>query len=102
MKALLLVALWGHLASGVLLTGAFFMLLLAGSPRALVARRWDEAVVAWSRLLVFLALGSGIVWLMARTAVFENRPTRRSKSAPSRMPSWIRGPGSFGSRDTAS
>jgi len=74
MKALLLVALWGHLASGVLLTGAFFMLLLAGSPRALVARRWDEAVVAWSRLLVLLALGSGIVWLMARTAVFENRP----------------------------
>ena len=74
MRALLLVALWLHLASGVLLTGAFFMLLLAGPPRASVARRWDEAVVAWSRLLVLLALGSGIVWLMARTAVFENRP----------------------------
>ncbi len=74
MKALLLVALWVHLASGVLLTGAFFMLLLAGPPKTPVARRWDEAVVAWSRLLVLLALGSGIVWLMARTAVFENRP----------------------------
>jgi len=74
MKALLLVALWVHLASGVLLTGAFFMLLLAGPPKTLVARRWDESVVAWSRLLVLLALGSGIVWLMARTAVFENRP----------------------------
>ncbi len=74
MRALLLVALWVHLASGVLLTGAFFMLLLAGPPKTPVARRWDEAVVAWSRLLVLLALGSGIVWLMARTAVFENRP----------------------------
>src|SRR6266481_3999776 len=74
MRALLFVALWVHLASGVLLTGAFFMLLLAGPPRASVARRWDGAVVAWSRLLVLLALGSGIVWLMARTAVFENRP----------------------------
>ena len=74
MRALLLAALWVHLASCVLLTGAFFMLLLAGPPRASVARRWDGAVVAWSRLLVLGALGSGIVWLLVRTAVFENRP----------------------------
>jgi putative copper resistance protein D len=74
MRALLLAALWVHLASCVLLTGAFFMLLLAGPPRASVARRWNEVVVAWSRLLVLGALGSGIVWLMVRTAVFENRP----------------------------
>ncbi len=32
MRALLLAALWVHLASCVLLTGAFFMLLLAGPP----------------------------------------------------------------------
>jgi putative copper resistance protein D len=30
--------------------------------------------VAWSRLLLLGALGSGIVWLLVRTAVFENRP----------------------------
>ncbi len=74
MRTLLLAALWVHLASCVLLTGAFFMLLLAGSPRASAARRWDGMVVTWSRLLVLVALGSGIVWLLVRTAVFENRP----------------------------
>jgi len=74
MRTLLLAALWVHLASCVLLTGAFFMLLLAGPPRAPAARRWDGMVVTWSRLLVLVALGSGIVWLLVRTAVFENRP----------------------------
>jgi len=74
MRALLLTALWSHLASSVLLVGAFFMLLLAGPPRATTARRWDGTVVAGARLLVLVALGSGIVWLLVRTAVFENRP----------------------------
>jgi putative copper resistance protein D len=74
MRALVLAVLWVHLASSVLLTGSFFMLLLAGPPLAAAARRWDGAIVAWSRLLVLVAFGSGIVWLMVRTAVFENRP----------------------------
>jgi len=74
MRALLLAALWVHLATCVLLTGAFFMLLLAGPPPASAARRWDREVAAWSRLLVVVALGSGLIWLMVRTAVFENRP----------------------------
>jgi len=73
MRALLLTALWLHLASSVLLMGAFFMLLLAGTPRAPAARRWDEAVVSGSRVLVLLAIGSGIVWLLVRTALFESR-----------------------------
>ncbi len=73
MRALLLTALWVHLASSVMVVGAFFMLLLAGAPRAPSARRWDETVVAWARLLVLVAMGSGLVWLLARTAVFENR-----------------------------
>ncbi len=73
MRVLLLTALWVHLAASVLLMGAFFMLLLAGTPRASAARRWDEAVVAGSRVLVLLAIGSGIVWLLARTALFESR-----------------------------
>jgi putative copper resistance protein D len=73
MRLFLLGALWVHLASSVLSVGAFFMLLLAGPPGASTARRWDEKVVAWSRLLVLVALGSGLVWLLLRTAVFENR-----------------------------
>jgi putative copper resistance protein D len=73
MRLLLLTALWVHLASSVLLMGAFFMLLLAGAPRASAARRWDDAVVAGSRVLVLLAIGSGIVWLLVRTALFESR-----------------------------
>ena len=74
MRALLLTALWVHLASSVLLVGVFFMLLLGGPGDAPTARRWDRTIVAWSRLLVLVALGSGIVWLLVRTALFENRP----------------------------
>jgi len=74
MTRLLLAVFWVHLVSGVLLVGMFFMLLLAGRPRGATARGWDRSLVRWSRLLVFIAIGSGIVWLMVRTAVFENRP----------------------------
>ena len=73
MRTLLLAALWTHLSACVLVMGAFFMLLLAGPGRGRTARRWDGAVVTWARVLVIVALGSGIVWLLARTAVFENR-----------------------------
>jgi putative copper resistance protein D len=74
MRTLLLAALWVHLASSLVVVGAFFMLLLAGVPRAPSARRWEETVVAGSRLVVLVAIGSGLVWLLARTALFENRP----------------------------
>ncbi len=73
MRALLLAALWVHLASSVLLVGAFSMLLLAGRLREPTARRWAETVVRGSRWLVVVAIGSGVVWLLVRTAVFENR-----------------------------
>src|SRR5262249_24546624 len=74
MRPLLLGALWVQLASGVLLVGAFAMLLLAGWPRALTARRWDGRLVACSRGVVVIALASGVAWLLLRTAFFENRP----------------------------
>ena len=74
MRALLLAALWVHLGASVLLVGAFSMLLLAGLPRAPTVRRWDETVVRGSRWLVLVAIGSGLIWLLVRTAVFENRP----------------------------
>jgi putative copper export protein/mono/diheme cytochrome c family protein len=74
MKALLLGALWVHLAASVGLVGAFFMLLLAGPARGATARRWDRDIVRLTRVLVFVALASGGVWLLVRTALFENRP----------------------------
>src|SRR5439155_3348714 len=73
MSLLLLAALWVHLLSCVLLVGAFFTLLLAGPTVRTIARRWEVAVVARSRMLVLAAIGSGIVWLLVRTAVFEGR-----------------------------
>jgi putative copper export protein/mono/diheme cytochrome c family protein len=73
MRLLLLSTLWIHLAGSVLLTGAFFMLILAGAPEAPSARRWEAALVTWARRLVLVVIGSGIVWLLLRTAVFENR-----------------------------
>ena len=60
--------------ASVLLMGAFATLLLAGMPTTLTGCRWDDTIVRWARRLVLLALGSGLVWLMARTAVLENRP----------------------------
>src|SRR5262245_3508663 len=74
MRALLLVALWVHLAASVLLVGSFFMLLLAGRSDRPTTRRWEATVMAWARLLALVALASGIVGLLARTAVFEGRP----------------------------
>lgn len=74
MSPLLLAVRWVHLSSSVLLAGTFFMLFLAGRSGRPTARRWHETVVAWSRLLVLVALGSGITWLLAQTAVLEGRP----------------------------
>jgi putative copper export protein/mono/diheme cytochrome c family protein/peroxiredoxin len=74
MRALLLGAVWVHLASSVLLVGALFLLLLAGPRTDATMRRWERSVVVRSRLLILIALVAGLVWLVARTAAFENRP----------------------------
>ena len=74
MRLLLLGALWIHLATCVALVGAFLMLLLAGPGRGPTARCWDTTVVRWSRVFVLVALASGVLWLLLRTASFENRP----------------------------
>src|SRR3954452_9717150 len=74
MTTLLLGAQWIHLAQCVLLTGAFFLLLLAGQPRTDVMRRWEQRVLRWARWLVIVALTSGAVVLAARTGLFEGRP----------------------------
>src|SRR5262249_26311604 len=74
MRALLLGAVWVYLASSVLLVGALFLLLLAGPRTEATMRRWERSVVVRSRLLILIALVAGLVWLVARTAAFENRP----------------------------
>jgi putative copper resistance protein D len=74
MRALLLVALGAHLGACVLLVGSAFMVLLAGPSAAPTARRWEDRVIRGSRILVLVAIGTGVAWLLARTAVFENRP----------------------------
>jgi putative copper resistance protein D len=74
MTALLLAALGVHLAACVLVTGAFFVLLLAGPPPISTMRRWEQRVLSGARWLVLVALGSGVIWLLVSTALFEGRP----------------------------
>ena len=74
MTALLLGAFGVHLAACALLTGASFLLLLAGPPTAPGARQWETRVLAVSRRLGLVAIGAGLGWLFLRTAAFEGRP----------------------------
>ena len=74
MTTLLFVAQWVHLAQCVLLTGAFFLLLLAGWPATDFMRRWEQHVLCWARWLVIVALASGAAVLSVRTGMFEGRP----------------------------
>ena len=74
MTTLLFGAQWVHLAQCVLLTGAFFLLLLAGPPTTDFMRRWEQRVLGATRWFVVVALASGVVVLAAQTALFEGRP----------------------------
>ena len=49
MTTLLFGAQWVHLAQCVLLTGAFFLLLLAGRPASDFMRQWEQRVLRWAR-----------------------------------------------------
>lgn len=73
MNTLLYCALWVHLAACVLLTGSFSLLLMAGPPPDGAMNRWEGRIVRGAKTLVLVALASGVVWLAARAAVFENR-----------------------------
>ncbi|MBV9286393.1 MAG: CopD family protein, partial [Hyphomicrobiales bacterium] len=74
MTTLLFGSQWVHLALGVLLTGAFFLLLIAGPPQTDFMRGWGRDVLYWARWLAVAALASGVVVIAAQTAVFEGRP----------------------------
>jgi len=73
MTALLFAAMAVHLAACVLVTGAFFVLLVAGPPPISTMRRWEQSVLSAARWLVLVALGSGAIWMVVRTALFEGR-----------------------------
>jgi len=49
MTHLLLGAQWVHLAQCVLLTGAFFLLILAGPPATDFMRQWELRVLSGTR-----------------------------------------------------
>ncbi|MBV8615305.1 MAG: c-type cytochrome [Acetobacteraceae bacterium] len=74
MTTLLFGAEWVNLAQCVLLTGAFFLLLLAGQPATDVMRGWEHRVLSWARWVVVVALASGVAVLATQTALFEGRP----------------------------
>ena len=63
-----------HLGAGVLLTGAMFLLLLAGPPDTDALRRWEARVLVWARGLALAALASGLAVLALQAAAFEGRP----------------------------
>jgi putative copper resistance protein D len=74
MTTLLFGAQWVHLAQCVLLTGAFFLMLLAGRPATDFMRHWEQRVLCWARWYVVVALASGAVVLAAEAGLFEGRP----------------------------
>jgi putative copper export protein/mono/diheme cytochrome c family protein/peroxiredoxin len=73
MTTLLFAVQWGHLALCVLVTGAFFVLLLAGPPQTPFMLQWELRVLRWTRWLVVGALISGAVVAATWTALFEGR-----------------------------
>jgi putative copper resistance protein D len=74
MTELLFGAQWVHLAECVLLTGAFFLLLLAGQPATDFMRRWEQHVLCGARWFVIIALASGAAVLAVQAGLFEGRP----------------------------
>src|SRR6516164_2854363 len=74
MTTLLFGAQWVHLAQCVFLTGAFFLLLLAGRPATDFMRHWEQRVLRWARWYAIVALASGAIVLAAEAGLFEGRP----------------------------
>jgi putative copper resistance protein D len=66
-----LLARWLHLASSIVLVGGAAMLLLAGPSDRPTARRWEAWILTACRVLVLLALVTGVVGVVHQTAVLE-------------------------------
>ena len=64
---------FAHLATSVLLVGAFSTILLAGRSDRPTAMRWEASLVACARWLALVAVVSGVGILVFQTVVFESR-----------------------------
>jgi putative copper resistance protein D len=64
---------WAHLATTVLVAGAFVALLLAGRSRWPTGQAWEARVLAWARGLLLVALATGLAAIGHQAALVENR-----------------------------
>jgi putative copper resistance protein D len=67
-------ARWVHLTACVGLVGVAGFLLLAGRSDLDAARAWQQLMQRWSRVLVAVAITTGIVMLAHQAALFSGRP----------------------------
>lgn len=74
MNGLLYASLLLHVAACSLLTGASFLLVLAGRPKDEAAGRWERMALSASKWLALVALGAGLIWFALRAATFTGRP----------------------------
>ena len=64
---------WLHLAAGILLTGAFAFLFLAGRRRSPTIRLWERRIIGWSRWAVGILLCSGLALLSYQAMIVTGR-----------------------------
>lgn len=69
-----LVVRWAHLVASVLVVGAPTALLLAGHSERPTARRWEARVGRLTRVVLAVAVASGLAALAWQTALVEGRP----------------------------
>jgi putative copper resistance protein D len=65
---------WAHLAGGIVLTGTFTLLVLAGRPVKPTARRWDREALALARAALLVTLLAGAATLVLQVMALEGRP----------------------------
>ncbi len=73
MNSLLFASLWLHLAASSLLSGASFLLLIAGRPVDQQTVDWERQLVRICRWLAVVALLAGLIWFAARVSIFTGR-----------------------------
>jgi len=72
--ALGLAARWVHLASCLVVVGAFAAVLLAGRSDRATALAWEARMTRWARWLLLAAIASGVAVLAHQASVVEGRP----------------------------
>jgi len=65
---------WVHLASGIILTGAFLFAFLVGNRGSVTIQAWDRRVMDWTRWTVGVLLVSGLAVLSYQAVVVTGKP----------------------------